>query len=651
MIAPPFAATLGQATAFADELRRFRLISTDHLNELLVEFTGDSAADLAIFLVSRGELTPFQADRILSGAAKTLVLGPYRLLGPHRVGTFGPMFRADKGGKEFAVRVLPLRSLWQAKQAKQLVRTIANIPPHVVNVPLVDADSANGFHYLVWPLTDGEDLAERVNASGPLPPEALARLLARLAAGLAACHTRQVVHGLLTPYSIHLGSDDSPQLMEIGAGMLLANNLAAEESLFDTMSTSVAVAGAFDFAAPEWFLNPTKLTPAGDQYSLGAIGYFALTGTAPPAILGDDFSAPPELRSILERLLQADPAQRFSGMDEAREVLAELAGISTDSATDAPAPSNENTPRQSGARDDLPGTGIAWRAPVIATPADRDETDASIQFELPEHIPEEVAALEPKQFPQPPAAESFPVEPVETPRPEARPTPSRWSAATMTHRPAPPPSESPLLGPSKEPVKQKTKSTLPPLLPAAPLLPAVPESKPTGIWNGLASKLEAAFPRGEQPSSGWKKVKRKMLFWQTQGDTVQVSVFGAAEVAHSQTPKLTVFLHSPAALESVGTLVRAFHHDAILLGNLRIPMEITRSSRLEVHVAVEHLAVTNPLAGFTWQGQPHRLTYELLVPWEAPLGPALGVVSIGREGVRIGKVEFRVPILSKPSVG
>jgi len=68
-----------------------------------------------------------------------------------------------------------------------------------------------------------------------------------------------------------------------------------------------------------------------------------------------------------------------------------------------------------------------------------------------------------------------------------------------------------------------------------------------------------------------------------------------------------------------------------------------------VHAAIEHAAVTNPLASFTWQGQPRRLTFELVVPWEAPVGSALSVISIGRDDIRIGKVEFPVPILDKPS--
>ena len=54
--------------------------------------------------------------------------------------------------------------------------------------------------------------------------------------------------------------------------------------------------------------------------------------------------------------------------------------------------------------------------------------------------------------------------------------------------------------------------------------------------------------------------------------------------------------------------------------------------------------MTNPLGGFRWQGQPQRQTFEFVVPWEAPVGIARGVISVGREEVRIGKLEFDIPI-------
>lgn len=139
-------------------------------------------------------------------------------------------------------------------------------------------------------------------------------------------------------------------------------------------------------------------------------------------------------------------------------------------------------------------------------------------------------------------------------------------------------------------------------------------------------------------------MKRKVLFWQTAGDTVQLSVFGPPQTMHSDSPRLTVFLHPGSAAASVATLARAFHRDAVLLGTGPLSHPVDRGDHLDVHVAIDHASASNPLGGFAWQGQPHRLTFDFVVPWEAPVGTSRGVVSVGRDQVRIGKLEFGLTI-------
>ena len=71
--------------------------------------------------------------------------------------------------------------------------------------------------------------------------------------------------------------------------------------------------------------------------------------------------------------------------------------------------------------------------------------------------------------------------------------------------------------------------------------------------------------------------------------------------------------------------------------------EITREN-VAVHFSVANAGVAKSTLNFVWRGQPHRLVFELHVPWEAPGGPAPGVVSVGIDNVRIGKVEFRLQL-------
>src|SRR5205807_6201482 len=127
--------------------------------------------------------------------------------------------------------------------------------------------------------------------------------------------------------------------------------------------------------------------------------------------------------------------------------------------------------------------------------------------------------------------------------------------------------------------------------------------------------------------------RRNLLFWQAARDTVQVSVFGPPAVAPGQTVPVAVVVHDPGSARSVRTLARAFQLDAELLGTGTLTAEVARGDELAVHLSVTNAGAAKSLLRFDWHGQPHRLAFDLHVPWESPGGPAPGLVSVGRADV------------------
>src|SRR5262249_14980498 len=143
---------------------------------------------------------------------------------------------------------------------------------HPAVVPFVDVGTAGGMHYLAWPYAEGETLDKVVQRNGPMSPVSMGRIAMQIAEGLEVCHLQSLFHGLLKPSNLMIGSEQEVYILDFGIGCLLAETEG--ESLVDTMSTSNSVTSGLDCSSPESIMDPTNLTPTGDQYSLGCVMYY-----------------------------------------------------------------------------------------------------------------------------------------------------------------------------------------------------------------------------------------------------------------------------------------------------------------------------------------------------------------------------------------
>ncbi|MBX9583859.1 MAG: serine/threonine protein kinase, partial [Gemmataceae bacterium] len=338
---------LGACEWFVWDLRRSGLIDRGPLDALVAEFLRHypraEAPALAEYLVAQGTLTPFQADRVLGGKTQGLVLGPYVLLDAIGSGSMGQVYRAmsktDAAG--YAVKVLPRRSMWNVRLARRQVRSFAGFT-HPAVVPFVDVGTAGGLHYLVWPLADGRTLEALVREQGRLPHQQAALYALQVAQGLTIAHQNELFHGLVKPSNVLVGPDNQARVLDFGIGSLLVVNDG--ESLVDTMSTANTLTSGLDCASPESIMEPTNRTPAGDQYSLGCVLYFALTGRVPfpdgsavEKMMAHQTKQPVPVRelapdvpdglaAVVARLMAKNPDARYGGCDEAVEALEAFAG-------------------------------------------------------------------------------------------------------------------------------------------------------------------------------------------------------------------------------------------------------------------------------------------------------------------------------------
>jgi serine/threonine-protein kinase len=380
---------LGQCEWFIWDLRRSNLIDRGQLDQVIGEFMQShpraEPPALAEFLVQKGILSQFQADRLLAGKTQGFVLGPFTLMDALGAGSMGTVYKAQSKNdqKWYAVKVLPRRSMWNVRIARRKVRAFEACR-HPAVVPFVDVGTAGGMHYLAWPFVEGEPMDKIVQAQGKLTPGHAAQLALQIAEGLEVCHQQALFHGLLKPSNVLVGTGQQVFILDLGIGCLLAETEG--ESLVDTMSTANSVASGLDCASPESIMDPQNLTPAGDQYSLGCTLYYCLTGqypfpdgTSAEKMMAHQFkeptpvrelnpAVPAELAEVVQRLMQKAPENRYGSAAEVVEALRPLADEPATSPRPLPRPAPRTEQRRAAAAPERGSGNIGPSAPTPRPP-------------------------------------------------------------------------------------------------------------------------------------------------------------------------------------------------------------------------------------------------------------------------------------------
>lgn len=387
---------LGACEWFVWDLRRSNLLDRGQLDQVVGEFLEKNPRAeppaLAQFLVQEQILTQFQADRVLQGKTQGFVLGPFTLMDVLGTGSMGTVYKAlSKNDHQwYAVKVLPRRSMWNVRIARRKVRVFDQCK-HPAVVPFVDVGTSGGMHYLAWPLVEGETLDKCVSRAGRLDPGQAAFYARQTVEGLDICHQQGLFHGLLKPSNLMIGPDHQVRILDFGIGSLLAETEG--ESLVDTMSTASSLASGLDCASPESIMDPTNLTPIGDQYSLGCVLYYCLTGqypfpegTAAEKMMAHQFKQPRPIRelvpdlpdglvAIVERLMQKSPEARYGSSGEVMEALrpfvqAPPAGLPPSFLTEQPRTNATETSRSPApSMDKTPHPPLRADSSMLARPA------------------------------------------------------------------------------------------------------------------------------------------------------------------------------------------------------------------------------------------------------------------------------------------
>lgn len=173
-----------------------------------------------------------------------------------------------------AVKVLAPELATSAAARKRFSReaksAAAVVHQHVV--PIQTVNEHDGLPFLVMPVIDGESLEQRVKSKGPLSIVETIRIAAQIAEGLAAAHAQGLIHRDIKPANI---------LLESGVERVQITDFGLARAVDDaSMTRSGVIAGTPQYMSPEQAHGDT-LDARSDQFSLGSVIYFMLTGRSP----------------------------------------------------------------------------------------------------------------------------------------------------------------------------------------------------------------------------------------------------------------------------------------------------------------------------------------------------------------------------------
>jgi serine/threonine protein kinase len=238
---------------------------------------------IADHLIKSGKITKFQAERILKGKSRGLVMKNYQVLSLLGKGGMSTVYLARKNDnpKEF-LSIKVLRTLKTDRQDRLLERFkrefyIAQKLDHPNIVKVFSLEEFATLNYMVLEFVPGKSLLKIIQEKGVLDQELAIHLMRDILMALAHAHERGIFHRDIKPSNIMVTPENQAKLFDFGLAMIQGEK---EEDL-RVIGGKGYIVGTMDYIAPEQSYNSIDIDCRADLYGLGCTMYHALTGKLP----------------------------------------------------------------------------------------------------------------------------------------------------------------------------------------------------------------------------------------------------------------------------------------------------------------------------------------------------------------------------------
>ena len=283
--------------------------------------------------------------------------GPYEVLSAAGAGGMGEVYRArdTRLGREVAVKILPeafASDAGRLRRFEQEVQVLSALNhPNILGV--YDVGEADGMHYFVSELLEGEDLRQRL-AAGALTLRKAVEFAIQIAHGLAAAHEKGIIHRDLKPENVFVTKDGRVKLLDFGLAKPSAVATAAGNNPTMTMGSEAGtVLGTVGYMSPEQ-VRGKAADQRSDLFSFGVVLYEMIAGkraftgessvevmnailkSDPPELTSSDRNVPAALDRVIRRCLEKNPEERFQSARDVAFALDAVGGTSSASGAVAP---------------------------------------------------------------------------------------------------------------------------------------------------------------------------------------------------------------------------------------------------------------------------------------------------------------------------
>ena len=277
-----------------------------------------------------GKPAPLEPSSPISGTT----VGHFEVLDLLGAGGFGEVYRArdTRLGRMVAIKILPAAFALDAERRERFRREAlaASALNHPNICTVYELFESGEKTFIVMELVEGRTLHAAL-ASGPLPAAEAVPIALQIADALAEAHRAGILHRDVKSANIVVTPRGQVKVLDFGLAKRLGPEAGSGDATPQALTRAGTTLGTLSYMSPEQLLGKA-VDRRSDLFSFGVVLYEMVTGRLPfegstaiavadailhaePRDFGDR-PVPEKLKAIIRKLLEKDPARRYSGAEE-----------------------------------------------------------------------------------------------------------------------------------------------------------------------------------------------------------------------------------------------------------------------------------------------------------------------------------------------